>query len=76
MPKFVSKTIPKVGTKVMMYRYTSDYSTIEFTVPGYKKWTEDEFDSAAEFDLRCYVTTPDQYSFDDCWDIKERKTNE
>lgn len=65
-----------MSKKVMMYRYTSDYSVFEFTVPGKDTWSEDEFDSAAEFDLKCYVTTPEQYSFDDCWEVnKKEKVN-
>lgn len=64
-----------MAKKVMEYRYTSDYSNITFTVPGESGWSEDEFDSAAEFDLKCYVTTPEQYSFDDCWEVKKEKVN-
>jgi hypothetical protein len=54
--------------KIMTYRFVNDYAVIVFTVPGMKEWSEEEWDTAAIDDLVSYVTTPEQYHMDDCWD--------
>lgn len=54
--------------KIMTYRYISDYAVITFTVPGMSDWDEDRFDDASMTDLRSYVTDPQDYWFDDCWE--------
>lgn len=56
------------SNKTMTYKFVNDYAVIVFTVPGMDDWTEAEWDSAAQDDLESYVTTPEQYSMDDCWD--------
>lgn len=61
--------------KVMTYRFVNDYAVITFTVPGMAEWSEEEWDVAAQSDLESYVTTPEQYYMDDCWD-KEGESNE
>ena len=54
--------------KFVTYRYVSDYAVITFTVPCMSDWSEEQIDSAAESDLRDYVTNPEDYYLDDCWD--------
>lgn len=61
--------------KVMTYRFVNDYAVITFTVPGMAEWSEEEWDVAAQSDLESYVTTPEQYYMDDCWD-KEGEPND
>ena len=56
---------------VKTYRFVNDYAVITFTVPGLAAWSEEEWDSAAESDLASYVTTPEQYALDDCFDTEE-----
>lgn len=53
---------------VKTYRYINDYAVITFTVPGDTKWSEEEWDDAGQTDLESYVTTPEQYYLDECWD--------
>lgn len=53
--------------QVMTYRYMSDYATIEFPVLGKSEWTDEEWDSASQFDLESYVSDPEDYNLDDCW---------
>lgn len=57
--------------KVMTYRFVNDYAVITFTVPGMEEWSEEEWDTAAQSDLESYVTTPEQYYMDDCWEAKD-----
>jgi len=54
--------------KFYTYRFVSNFSVITFTVPGMEDWEEEEWDSAAESDLASYVTEPEAYSMDDCWE--------
>ena len=54
--------------KFVTYRFISDFAVITFTVPGMDDWTEEMFDSAANDDLASYVTEPDAYYMDDCWE--------
>ncbi len=56
--------------KVMSYRYKSEYAEIVFNVAGLDTWSEEEFDSASEFDLKCYATDPEDYWLDDTWEIE------
>ena len=53
------------------YRYVSDFMVATFSVPGLSSWSEEEWDSAAESDLKSYVTEPDAYFLDDCWKNEE-----
>ncbi len=55
-------------SKILTYRYVSDYATIVFDVEGDDDWPEEQFDSASEFDLECYAKNHFDYSLDDCWD--------
>ena len=57
--------------KFMTYRYVSPYSFIEFTVPGMADWSEEQFDSAGQYDLEQYVTEPKQYWLDESWEKNE-----
>lgn len=54
--------------KFITYRYVSNYAVITFTVPGMADWSEEMFDSAADSDLRDYVTNPEDYYMDDAFD--------
>jgi hypothetical protein len=54
--------------KFVTYRFVSDFAVVTFNVPGMSNWTEEMFDSAAESDLRDYVTEPEAYYMDDCWE--------
>jgi hypothetical protein len=62
-------------TKVMVYRFGNDYGYIVFTVPGDEDWSDEEWDSAAQSDLESYVTTPEQYYLDDCWEKNDLVTD-
>ena len=53
------------------YRFYSNYSFITFSVPGQADWSEEQWDSVAQSDLEDYVTTPEQYNLDDCWEIED-----
>ena len=53
------------------YRFVSDYAVIIFTVPGEAHWSDDEWDTAAQTDLESYVTTPEQYYMDDCFETED-----
>lgn len=57
--------------KIYTYRFISDYAVITFTVPGMEDWNEDEWDTAATDDLASYVTSPEDYYMDDCWENDE-----
>jgi hypothetical protein len=54
--------------KFVTYRYVSDFAVIIFTVPGMSDWTEEMFDAAAESDLLDYVTNPEAYYLDECFE--------
>lgn len=54
--------------RFLTYRYISDFAVITFVVPGMSDWSEEMFDSAANDDLASYVTEPDAYYMDDCWE--------
>jgi len=54
--------------KFMTYMYVSDYSVIQFTVPGMADWSEEEFDSAGQNDLESYVTNPKDYFLNEVWE--------
>jgi len=56
---------------IKTYRFINDYAVITFTVPGEAYWSEDEWDTAALDDLKSYVTTPEQYYMDDCFDTED-----
>jgi hypothetical protein len=49
------------------YRFISDFAIITFSVPGNSEWSEEMWDSAANDDLASYVTEPDAYYLDECW---------
>lgn len=61
-----------MAKKTMTYQYVSDYAVILFDVEGKSSWSEEEFDSASEFDITCYAKDPQDYRLDDCW-IKGEK---
>lgn len=61
--------------KVMVYQFGNEYASLTFTVPGLKSWSEEEWDDAARSDLASYVTTPEQYYLDDCWDKDDNTTS-
>ena len=54
--------------KFVTYRFVSDFAVITFSVPGMDDWTEEMFDSAATDDLESYVTEPEAYYMDGCWE--------
>ncbi len=54
--------------KFVTYSYVSDFAVIVFTVPGMSDWTEEMWDSAANDDLASYVTEPQAFYMDDCWE--------
>jgi hypothetical protein len=54
--------------KFITYRYISDFAVVTFNVPGMSDWTEEMWDMAAEDDLKSYVTEPEAYYVDDCWE--------
>ena len=54
--------------KFVTYRFVSDFAVITFVVPGMSDWTDEMFDSAACADRDSYVTEPDAYYLDDCWE--------
>jgi hypothetical protein len=62
-------------TKFYTYRFISDFAVISFTVPGMDTWEEDEWDSAATSDLASYVTEPEAYYLDDCWENETGELN-
>jgi hypothetical protein len=57
--------------KFMTYQYVSDYSVIQFTVPGMADWSEEEFDSAGQSDLESYVINPKDYFLNEVWENNE-----
>jgi|688.fasta_scaffold1189987_2 hypothetical protein len=57
--------------KFMTYQYVSPYSVIQFTVPGMADWSEEQWDSAGQYDLEQYVTEPKQYHLDESWENNE-----
>lgn len=61
-------------SKTFTYQYVSDYAVILFDVVGEDDWTEEQFDSASEFDITDYAKNPDDFHMDDCWE-KESDTN-
>jgi hypothetical protein len=60
-----------MSKEIKTYRFINDYAVITFTVPGQSNWSEEEWDSAAQTDLESYVTTPEQYHMDDCFDTED-----
>lgn len=60
-----------MSNQIKTYRFINDYSVITFTVPGRSDWSEEEWDSAADSDLVSYVTNPEQYYMDDCFDTED-----
>ncbi len=54
--------------KFITYRFVSDFAVVTFNVPGMSDWTEEMWDMAAEDDLKSYVTEPEAYYLDDCWE--------
>ena len=60
-----------MSDEIKTYRFINDYAVIVFTVPGDSEWSEEEWDSAADEDLKSYVTNPEQYYMDDCFDTDE-----
>ena len=50
-----------MATKAFTFEYVSDYAVITFRVEGEDDWTEEQFDSASQFDLECYATNPEDY---------------
>ena len=54
--------------KFVTYRFVSDFAVITFSVPGMADWTEEMFDMAATDDLESYVTEPEAYYMDGCWE--------
>jgi len=58
-------------TKTLRYEFCSDYATLSFDVEGQADWTEEEFDSAAQFDLTDYVTNPQDYYLNEAYSMEE-----
>lgn len=56
--------------KAIAYRFQSNYAEIVFIVCGMQDWSEDQFDSAADFDLTSYVNTPSDFWLDDSWELE------
>ena len=59
--------------KFITYRFISDFAIITFNVPGLSEWEEEWWDSVAQTDLASYVTEPEAYWLDDCWEIEDGK---
>lgn len=55
-------------SKTLTYQYVSNYAVILFDVVGEDDWTEEQFDSASEFDITDYAKTPADFYMDDCWE--------
>lgn len=55
------------------YVYVSDFAVVTFVVAGKDDWSEEHFDSAAEFDLKEYVRNPEAFWLESVFD--EEKTD-
>jgi hypothetical protein len=55
-------------SKTFTYQYVSDYAVVLFDVVGEDDWTEEQFDSASEFDILDYAKNGKDFYLDDCWD--------
>jgi len=58
-----------MATKALTYEYVSDYAVITFRVDGEDDWTEEQFDSASEFDLSQYATNPEDYYLNEVYEL-------
>lgn len=47
------------------YVYASDYATVTFVVSGEDDWSDEQFDSASQFDLKDYVREPEAFWLED-----------
>ncbi len=58
-----------MATKALTYEYVSDYCVITFRVDGEDNWTEEQFDSASEFDLSEYAKTPEDFYLNEVYEL-------
>lgn len=47
------------------YVYASDYAVVTFVVSGEDDWSDEQFDSASQFDLKDYVGEPEDFWLED-----------
>lgn len=58
-----------MATKVLTYQYVSDYCVVTFQVAGEDDWSEEQFDSAGDFDLADYVKRPEDFYLEDVFGL-------
>lgn len=58
-----------MATKALTYEYVSDYCVVVFRVDGEDDWSEEQFDSAGEFDLADYVKRPEDFHLNDVYEL-------
>ena len=58
-----------MATKSLQYEYVSDYCVVTFRVDGEDDWSDEQFDSAGEFDLADYVKTPEDFYLNDTYEL-------
>lgn len=58
-----------MAIKAFTFEYVSDYAVISFRVDGEDDWTEEQFDSASQFDLECYATNPEDYFLNEVYPL-------
>lgn len=58
-----------MATKALTMEYVSDYAVITFRVEGEDDWTEEQFDSAGQFDLECYAANPDDFYLNEVYEL-------
>ena len=58
-----------MATKALTYEYVSNYAVITFRVEGEDDWTEEQFDSAGEFDLSQYASNPEDYYLNEVYEL-------
>jgi hypothetical protein len=58
-----------MATKALTYEYVSDYCVVVFRVDGEDDWSEEQFDSAGEFDLADYVKSPEDFHLNDVYEL-------
>lgn len=61
--------VRRMPSKALTYEYVSDYAVITFRVDGEDDWTEEQFDSASEFDLSQYATNPKDYYLNEVYEL-------
>lgn len=58
-----------MATKSLQYEYVSDYCVVTFRVDGEDDWSDEQFDSAGEFDLSDYVKTPEDFYLNEAYEL-------